>query len=124
MPDIGIYTKNALIQVLAGKNAGSTEKAEAATDVYVLAVEAMIDVRTTTDWSSEYTAGNLDTTLRDILALTGAAKCAMIVVNANPTQFPARQWETTLSVLNSIYEEGIKSLSVDDGAGLVKGEAN
>ena len=122
MVDVGIYTKNATIVILAGKNAGTTEVSVTETDKYVLFVEAQIDVRTTTDWSTKYTAGDLDTTLRDVLSLPGAAGCAMIAVNANPTKYPARQWETTLSVLNSIYEEGIKSLSVDDGAGLVKGD--
>ena len=122
MADVGIYTKNEGIQILAGINAGTTEKTIAETDKMVLKVEAAIDIRTCTDWSSEYTAGNLDTTLRDVLSLTGEAKMAMVVANANPTGYPPRQWETTLSFLNSIYEEGIKSLMVDDGAGLVKGD--
>ncbi len=124
MVDIGIYTKNALIQVLAGINAGSTEKAIAATDVYVLAVEALIDVRTGHDWSSAFTAGNLDTTLRDVLSLTGAAGCAKIVVNANSSGYSSREWETHLDFLNSLYEEGIEWIKDKDGADMIKGDAN
>ena len=124
MADNGIYTTNAMIQVLAGTNAGTTEKAIAATDVYVLLVEAGIDVRTGTDWSSIWTAGTLDQTLREILALTGAAKCAMIVMNANNTGYGSREFETAWDFLNSLYEEGIRALDVDQSADLVKGNAN
>ena len=124
MADVGIYTKNAVIQVLAGTNAGSTEKLEAATDVYVLHVEAQLDVRTGEDWSSLWTANKLDETLRNILALTGAARCAMIVIQANVNGYSANERQTQMNFCNSIYDEGVQALMVDDGAGLVKGEAN
>lgn len=121
MADNGIYTKNADIQALCGVNAGATEKATAATDVYVLNVEAAIDVETGFDWSSNW--ADLDQTLRNVLTMTGAAKCAMIVVNANPTGYSAREREMTLDFLNSIYETGIRILKDKDGADMVKGDA-
>lgn len=122
MADDGIYTKNADILALVGINAGTTEKATAATDVYVLNVEAIIDTRTGTDWSSEYTAGNLDVTLRNALTMAGAARCAMVVVNANPNGYGSREKETTLDFLNSLYDEAITILISSNGSALVKGE--
>lgn len=124
MADFGIYTKNVNIQAFAGVNAGTTAKATAATDIYVLAVEAAIDLETGYDWSSAWTAGGiLDATLKDILITAGAAKCAMFVVNADPTGYSARERETTLDFLNSIYEASIKTIKDKDSAALMRGEA-
>ena len=124
MTDVGIYTKNADIQALAGVNAGTTAKATAATDVYVLNVEATIDLDTGYDWSSAWTAGTiLDETLRDILTQAGAAKCAMCVVNADPTGYSARERETTLDFLNSLYNESIRIIKDKDAAAMMKGES-
>jgi len=124
MTDVGIYTKNADIQALAGVNAGTTAKATDATDVYVLNVEATIDLDTGYDWSSAWTAGTiLDETLRDILTQAGAAKCAMMVVNADPTGYSARERETTLDFLNSLYNESIRIIKDKDAAAMMKGES-
>ena len=76
------------------------------------------------DWSTAYTAGELDVTLRDILSLTSAAKCAMIVVNANPSGYSPRGREVTISFLNSLYDEGIKAITNKDGSALIKGDGN
>ena len=108
MADVGIYTKNADIQALAGVNAGTTAKAVAATDIYVLNVEAAIDVETLYDWSSNY--ASLDASLKKILTMAGASKCAMIVVNADLTGYSARERETTLDFLNMIYNSSIELL--------------
>ncbi|KKL83317.1 hypothetical protein LCGC14_1975980 [marine sediment metagenome] len=124
MADDGIYTKNADIQALAGVNAGTTAKAEAATDVYVLNVEAAINTRTGTDWSTAWTASELDDngTMKLVLTQTGAAKCAMNVIIADPTGYSARERETALDFLNTMYEEGIKMLSGTGGSALIAGE--
>jgi len=110
MADLGIFTKNADIQALAGANAGATAKLTAATDVYVLNVEAMINVDSTFDYSAAWTAGTLDTTMRLALTQAGAAKCAMYVVNADPTGYSSREAETTLDFLNTLYDESMKIL--------------
>ena len=124
MADFGIYTKNADIQALVGLNAGTDAKATAQTDVYVLNVEAAIDVETGYDWSSAWTAGSiLDETLRNVLTQAGASKCAMFVVNADPTGYAARELETTLDFLNSIYEDSIRIIKEKDGAALMRAEA-
>lgn len=123
MADVGIYTKNVDIQALAGVNAGATAKATAATDVYVLNVEATIDINTGTDWSSEWTAGNLDVTLRQALTQAGASRCAMIVIIADPTGYASREREMTLDLLSSLYDEAIRIIKDKDGAALMKGEA-
>jgi len=124
MADIGIFTKNADIQALAGVNAGTTAKAEAATDVYVLNVEAMISLVTGYDWGAAWTAGTiLDAGLKVALTQAGASRCAMNVVNADPTGYSARERETTLDYLNQLYNEAIKILTDKDGAAMIRGEA-
>lgn len=119
MTDFGIYTKNADIQALAGVNAGTTEKATAATDIYVLNVEAVINVKTNKDWSTAWTASKLDSSLKLVLTMTGAAGCAKIVANANPTGYFAREFETLLDFLNSLYDEGIQILKGADEKSLI-----
>ena len=123
MVDDGIYTKNADIQALVGNNAGTTEKATTATDVYVLNVEAMIDTDTAIDWSAAWTAGKLNSALKLILTMTGASKCAMIVAVANPSGYRAREYETLLDHLNSIYDKGIEILKDKDKVALIRDEA-
>ena len=123
MADFGIYTKNADIQALVGINAGTDAKAVTQTDVYVLNVEAAIDVETGFDWSSAWTDGTiLDETLRNVLIQAGASKCAMFVINADPTGYSARERETSLDFLNSIYENSIKIIKEKDGAAMMRGE--
>ena len=125
MVDVGIYTKNADIQALAGINAGTTAKATAATDVYVLNVEAMINIKTGYDWSAAVTEGTiLDSLLKAALTQVGAARCAMKVINADLSGFSARERETSLDFLNSLYDEGIEVLKSDDATAMVKGEGN
>lgn len=124
MADFGIYTKNADIQALAGVNAGTTAKATAATDIYVLNVEAAIDLETGYDWSSAWTAGGiLDDSLKLILTQAGAAKCAMNVVNADLIAMSPRERETILDYLNTLYENSIRIIKEKDGAAMMRGEA-
>ena len=46
------------------------------------------------------------------------------MVNANNTGYSGREWETTLDLLNSLYEECIKEIFDKDGADLIKGDGN
>lgn len=121
--DDGVYTKNADIVALVGINAGTDAKAVAQTDVYVLNVEAAINTRTGTDWSTAWTASQLDDngTMKLTLTQTGAAGCAMNVINADLTNMSQRERETILDYLNSMYEGGIKMLSDTGGSGLIAG---
>ncbi len=123
MTDFGIYTKNADIQALAGVNAGTTAKAITATDVYVLNVEGAINAETWFDWSTAWTATTLDATFKLALTMAGASKCAMIVVNADPTGYSARERETTLDFLNSLYDSAMKVLKDTDSVALIKKES-
>ena len=121
MADFGIYTKNVNIQALAGVNAGATAKATAATDIYVLSVEALIDLETGFDWSSAWTAGTiLDATLKDALILAGAARCAMFVVNADLRAMSKDERETILDFLNMVYADAIRIIKDKDGAAMMK----
>ena len=119
MADFGVYTKSADIAALVGINAGTTAKAVETTDVYVLNVEAGIDLETNEDWSTLFAAGSLDSSKKLILTQTGAAGCAMVVINADPTGYSARERESSMDFLNSLYQNGIRILKVDDATAMV-----
>ena len=78
MTDIGIYIKNADIQARAGVNANATEKLTAATDVYVLNIESMINMRTLKNWSTAFPG--LDVSVKGSRIHVGGGWCALIVV--------------------------------------------
>ena len=99
MVDVGIYTKNADIQALAGANANTTSKAIAATDVYVLDVEAKINCLTRHNWSADWSAVS-GSAVSGILTETGAALCAIKVIQYDMGGFTSRyEAETMLDVL-------------------------
>src|SRR3990167_938352 len=111
MVDVGIYCKNANIQAYAGINANSTAKATAATDVYVLDVEAAINVATRKNWSDSYSTLNVD--VKYILMQTAATRCAQIVIMNQMSGFTSRaEAETMLDVLHSIYTTNIELLKL------------
>ena len=111
MADVGIYTKNADIQARAGVNANATSKAAAATDVYVLNIEAMINVRTRKNWSAAVTAGPLDASVQGALTHVGACWCAMIVINSDMSGFTSRsEAQTMLDFLNNEVNKGLSFL--------------
>ena len=122
MADDGIYVKNADIAALAGTNAGTTAVSTAVTDVYVLNVEGAINAETYNDWSALWTAGSLDASLKLALTMAGASKCAMIVVNADPTGYSAREREMTLDLLNSLHANAMKILKDTDSTALIRKE--
>jgi hypothetical protein len=110
MADLGIYTKNADIQARAGVNANTTSKATAATDVYVLNIESMINVRTRYNWSDAFTAG-LNADVQGILTHTGACWCAMLVISSDMSGYTSRsEAQTMLDFLNNEVNKGIAFL--------------
>ena len=114
MVDDGIYTKNADIAVRAGLNVNATAATTAETDKYVLAVEAMINSITRTDWSTAWTAGLLKATVKVILTECSASFCAMKVINYDPNSLPTLlEAQTRLDVLNDIYKQTLKALKDD-----------
>ena len=110
MADFGIYTKNADIQARAGVNANSTSKATAATDIYVLNIEAMINVRTRKDWSAAFTSG-LDASVAGFLTHVGACWCAMLVISSDMSGYTSRsEAQTMLDFLNNEVNKGLSFL--------------
>lgn len=110
MADFGIYTKNADIQALAGVNANTTSKATAATDIYVLTVECKINSATRYNWSDAFTTG-LNVDVGGILTETGAALCAIKVINSDMSGFTSRtEAQTMLDVLRDIAFTNISIL--------------
>ena len=98
MADIGVFTKNADIQARAGESANSTAKATAATDVYVLDVEAYINAVTHFNWSDAYSSLNAD--VKGLLTEASASLCAMKVISYDMSGFTSRaEAETMLDVL-------------------------
>ena len=109
MTDIGIYIKNADIQARAGVNANATEKLTAATDVYVLNIESMINMRTRKNWSTAFSG--LDVSVKGSLTHVGACWCAMIVVNSDMSGFTSRsEAQTMMDFLNNEVNKGLSFL--------------
>ena len=88
MADFGIWTKNVDIQAKAGTKANATAKAVAATDVYVLEVEAMINAVTRHNWSDEF--GTLNANVSGLLKLAGSNLCAIYVIQWDMSGFTSR----------------------------------
>ena len=110
MADFGIFTKNADIQARAGINANATSKATAATDVYVLDMEAMINAMTRFNWSDAFTTG-LNVDVAGILTDVGASLCATIVIQSDMSGYTSRsEAQTMLDVLNNNINRGISHL--------------
>ena len=88
MADDGIWTKNVDIQAKAGTKANATSKATAATDVYVLEVESMVNVLTRYNWSDAYAGLNAD--IKDILKEATSNLCAIYVIQWDMSGFTSR----------------------------------
>ena len=103
MADLGQFAKNANIQALAGTNANATAKATAATDVYVLDVEAKVNVLTRFDWSTADSTTTIHASVRGILVETASALCAIKVIQWDMSGFTSRaEAEDMISVLRDI----------------------
>ena len=99
MVDDGIYTTNAQIQARAGVNASATEKLTAATDVYVLDVEALVNCISRVNWSDLVTTG-LNADVEGILREASACFCAIYVIQADMSGFTSRvEAEDMINVL-------------------------
>ena len=111
MTDFGIFTKNADIQARCGTHANPTAKAIAATDVYVLNVEAFINCATRYNWSAAVTAGPLDAAVQGILTETGACLCAIYVIQWDFSGFTTRAAaENSINILRDIALRNISVL--------------
>ena len=109
MADVGIFTKNADIQARAGANANATAKATAATDIYVLNVESVINDMTRFNWSDAFTAG-LNADVQGILTETGACLCAIYVINYDMDAIGRSTAESMITVLRDIALRNISIL--------------
>ena len=109
MADFGIYTKNADIQAEAGTNANTTEKATAATDIYVLNVESSINVLSNFNWSDAFSGLNAD--VKGILTETGACICANKVIKNDMSGFTSRgEAEDMISINRDTYLRNLSLL--------------
>lgn len=100
MADVGIYTKNADIVARAGANVSATSVATAATDIYVLDVEAMVNSMTRKNWSDLVTTG-LNADVEGILREASACLCAIYVIEWDMSSASASriEFEDRINVL-------------------------
>ena len=109
MADFGIYTKNADILARCGANANVTAKATAATDIYVLNVEAFINCATRYNWSDAVTAG-LNADVEGILTETGACLCAIYVIQWDMSGYTTRT--AAENMVNILRDTVLRNLSI------------
>ena len=109
MTDFGIWTKNVDIQAKAGTSANATAKATAATDVYVLEVESLVNVATRYNWSDKY--GTLNEDVKHILKEITSALCAIYVIQWDLSGYTTRvEAEDMINVLRDAALRGIAIL--------------
>jgi len=108
MVDDGIWTTNADIQGKAGTNANATSKATAATDVYVLEIENMVNVLTRKNWSDIYSTLNVD--VRDILKGITSNLCAIYVIQWDMSGFKSRT--EAEDMINVLRDAALRDLSI------------
>ena len=108
MADFGIWTKNVDIQAKAGTNANATAKATAATDVYVLEVESMVNVLTRHNWSDDYAGLNAD--VKDILKEITSALCAIYVIQWDMSGFTSRT--EAEDMINVLRDAALRDLAI------------
>ena len=109
MTDFGIWTKNVDIQAKAGINANATSKATAATDVYVLEVESMVNVLTRHNWSDDFSGLNAD--VKNILKEVTSNICAIYVIQSDMSGFTSRiEAEDMINVLRDAALRGLSIL--------------
>ena len=109
MTDFGIWTKNVDIQGKAGTNANATAKATAATDVYVLEVEGLINALTRFNWSDAYSGLNAD--VKDVLKMVTSNICAIYVIQWDMSGFTSRiEAEDMINILRDQALQGLSLL--------------
>ena len=108
MADFGIWTKNVDIQAKAGTGANSTAKATAATDVYVLEVEAMVNVLTRHNWSDDYSGLNDD--VKKILKGITSNLCAIYVIQWDMSGYKTRT--EAEDMINVLRDTALRNMSI------------
>ena len=108
MADLGIWTKNAMIQAKAGVNANATAKAVTATDIYVLETESFVNAASRFNWSDAYAGLNVD--VKSILHSITSSMCAMTVIATDMSGFTSQEEAQTM--LDVLREEALRGLSI------------
>ena len=122
MADFGIYIKNADIIARAGTNANATAVATAATDIYVLDIEAMINSMTRVNWSDLVTTG-LNADVEGILREAGACFAAIYVIQWDMSGFTSRvEAEDMVNILRDRALFALAILRSEQVQKFIKGE--
>ncbi len=108
MTDFGIWTKNADIVAKAGTGANSTAVNTTATDVYVLEVEAMVNVLTRHNWSDVYSGLNDD--VKKILKGITSNLCAIYVIQWDMSGYTSRI--EAEDMINVLRDAALRDLSI------------
>jgi hypothetical protein len=108
MADIGVWTKNADIQAKAGNKANTTAKAVAATDVYVLEVESLVNCICRFNFSNNYAALNAD--VKNILKGVTSDLCAIYVIQWDMSGYTSRI--EAENMVNILRDSALRGLSI------------
>jgi len=114
MPDVGLWLKNANIQARCPSLCGTTAKAMAATDIYVLDIENYVNILCKANITAAvYTA--LSANVKYVLMDLGACLGAMYVINADTSGFTSlREAELAMDFLRDRIERLTKILEDTD----------
>jgi len=111
MADLGVFTKNADIQARAGIYANATSKAVTATDVYVLAVESLVNAQTKFDWSAWYAGAGAASVYKGLCTEAGACLCAVYVIESDMSVFTTvAEAQSMIITLNNRAEKAMNAL--------------
>ena len=108
MADVGVYIKNADIQAKAGTGASATAKAVAATDVYVLEIESLINCMTRYNWSDAYAGLNAD--VKEILKGVGSDLAAIYVIQWDMSGYTSRT--EAEDMINVLRDSALRGMSI------------
>ena len=108
MADVGVWIKNADIVAKAGDGANATAVGVAATDVYVLEIEALINCMTRFNWSDVYATLNAD--VKHILKSVGSDLAAIYVIQWDMSGYTSRT--EAENMVNILRDSALRGLSI------------
>jgi len=104
----GIFCSVADVQKFVGANASTVSNTEAYIDVYTSCAESYINAVTGKNFSDTYASLNADK--KGILKLAASCWTAIMVLNYDPTEMSAREFETRIDVLTMLFNKAMQQL--------------
>ena len=109
MVEAGTLATNADVEKYAGANCSAISKAEAYTNVYLVAAEAIIGAATRYDWVTNH--ASLDTEAQELLRQATATLAAVFVISYDMSGFTSRiEAENMININFKMYRDAMKLL--------------